>query len=54
MKTRIILFLGAVAVVTLSFTYSKMNSPVAHQTETLTKSSESAPVGGIVADEIVR
>lgn len=54
MKTKIILFLGAVALVTLSFTFSSLNSVAPQHTETATRTAESAPVGGIVADQIVR
>jgi hypothetical protein len=54
MKTKIILLIGAVALVTLSFTFGVSESPSKHVHQNVTVSADSAPVGGFIADEIVK
>jgi hypothetical protein len=52
MKTKAILFIGAAALVTLSFTFvktGKTNSPDQSQAV-----EQSAPIGGFAAEEIVK
>lgn len=53
MKTKISLLIGAVAIVTLSFTFVNNSSPTKELVEQ-TNTSNSAPVGGFVSDEIVK
>jgi uncharacterized secreted protein with C-terminal beta-propeller domain len=52
MKTKAILLIAAAAVVTLSFTFSKANKP-ATKAEQMS-AEQSAPIGGIGADDMVR
>lgn len=54
MKTKIILLLSAVALVTLSFTFSVVNAPVTKEVQNIGNSNGSEPVGGFVADQIVK
>jgi hypothetical protein len=54
MKTKITLFIGAVALVTLSFTFANVKTPHNSPVQATTKSAISAPVGGIVSDEVVK
>lgn len=51
MKTKIILLIGSVALITLSFTFVSVNEPLANDTPN-TASTASAPVGGLYADEV--
>ena len=54
MKTKITLLAGAVALVTLSFTFGVNESPSQNVHQNTSASISSAPVGGFVADEIVK
>lgn len=53
MKTKIMLLIGGVALVTLSFTFGVNDSP-SKQVHQNTNATDSAPVGGFIADEIVK
>ena len=52
MKTKIILLIGAVALVTLSFTFASVNKPLNKETKNITNINVSEPVGGLFADEV--
>lgn len=52
MKTKISLLAGAVALVTLSFTFANVNKPVSKETSKII-ANHSEPVGGLFADEVV-
>lgn len=53
MKTKITLLIGAVALVTLSFTFASVDQPV-QRTEAVAQGNFAAPVGGMIADEVVK
>ena len=53
MKTKITLLIGAVALVTLSFTFANVNKPIAKDMNPSTAMDHSEPVGGLFADEVV-
>jgi hypothetical protein len=53
MKTKIILLIGAVALVTLSFTFSNVEKPIKSSVH-VSLTNASTPVGGIIADEVVK
>jgi hypothetical protein len=52
MKTKAILFIGAAALVTLSFTFVKTGKTNTNKIEP--KSEQGAPVGGFAAEEILK
>jgi hypothetical protein len=52
MKTKAILFIGAAALVTLSFTFVKPAKTDSNKVEL--KSEQSAPIGGFAAEEIIK
>jgi hypothetical protein len=54
MKTKITVLIGAVALVTLSFTFSSNDSASKKSEQKMTSSSDTAPIGGFIADEIVK
>lgn len=55
MKTKIILLIGAAALVTLSFTFANVDtSKNPKPVETVATSHLIAPVGGILSDEVVK
>ena len=54
MKTRITLFLALVALITLSFTFASVDTRNHKQAENINSASASTPVGGLVADEVVK
>ena len=54
MKTKIIVLIGAVSLVTLSFTFTHVNMARPDQTQTATKTVGSEPVGGFAAVEITK
>lgn len=51
MKTRIILLISAVAVVTLSFTFASRNVNKAEKTSATTTVHHDEPVGGFVSED---
>ena len=53
MKTKIILLLAGVAVVTLSFTFAQVQKPLHNETVNSTTERHSEPAGGLFADEVV-
>ena len=53
MKTKIILLFGAIGLITLSFTFTADNKTSANGTTETYKASDSAPVGGLFADDVV-
>lgn len=55
MKTKITLLIGAVALITLSFTFASVDTPKASNTHhDLAKIQNDQPVGGIISDEVVK
>ena len=52
MKNKILIFIGAVAVLTLSFTFVGIETR--NEVEPSTPVAESAPIGGFIADEMVK
>jgi hypothetical protein len=52
MKTKIMLFIGAVALVTLSFTFANVETPKQNRDRAATHSS--SQIGGLVSDEVVK
>jgi hypothetical protein len=54
MKTKLTLLIGAVALVTLSFTFANVDNQTAKQDVNIENSSTSSPVGGIMSDEVVK
>lgn len=54
MKTKITLLIGAVALVTLSFTFATVDNVAEKKIDAIVASDANAPIGGIMADEIVR
>ena len=54
MKTKITLLIGAVALVTLSFTFANVNTKAPQQEQNIANSTVSTPVGGIMSDEVVK
>jgi hypothetical protein len=52
MKTKIMLLLGSVALITLSFTFATVKKPIETETTTV-KVIHSEPIGGLFADEVV-
>ena len=53
MKTKIILFIAAVATVTLSFTFVAVDKP-SHKVELSSTSTPSPEIGGLVSDAVVK
>lgn len=53
MKTKLTLLLGAVAIITLSFTVSNSETPLKEE-QNMSTAISSAPVGGFVADEMIK
>jgi hypothetical protein len=53
MKTKIILLIGAVALVTLSFTFATVNEPLNKESKNISTSIDFEPVGGLFADQVV-
>lgn len=53
MKTKIILLIGSVALVTLSFTFATVQAPPDPSND-LTAAHESSQVGGLISDEVVK
>lgn len=51
MKTKALIFVGVAAIATLSFTFVK---PSTEKYQTEKTVDQSAPVGGVVANEIVK
>lgn len=54
MKSKIILLIGAVALVTLSFTFAQVGAPTPKAASTVDYSNGSEPVGGFVSLEITK
>ncbi len=54
MKTKIILLISAVALVTLSFTFAGIQAPSQKAVEKANLTSNSEPVGGFMGDEVTR
>jgi hypothetical protein len=54
MKTRITLLIGAVALITLSFTFANVDTSKEYQVNESANLELTAPVGGIIADEVIR
>lgn len=54
MKTKITLLIGAVALVTLSFTFANVDKRAVKSPTEQTHSNHSAPIGGLIADEVVK
>lgn len=54
MKTKIILFVAGVALVTLSFTFANVQKPLHKEIVNSTTVSHLEPVGGLFADEVVK
>jgi hypothetical protein len=54
MKTKLTLLLGVVALVTLSFTFANVNSNESKKVQIVAASNNSTPIGGIVADEVIK
>ena len=54
MKAKITLLIGAVALVTLSFTFSNVGPSKPSKVESVSTSVDKGPVGGILAEEVVR
>lgn len=53
MKTKVILFLGAIALVTLSFTFAGVNKPAkAPVMKSTTETTSAQPAGGLYADVV--
>lgn len=52
MKNKIIILIGGVALVTLSFTFANVNQPLYKETKNITNINASEPVGGLFADEV--
>ena len=53
MKTKIILFLGVVALITLSFTFSTNPSKTSHPHE-MTTAQPADEVVGFISDEVIK
>jgi hypothetical protein len=53
MKTKIILFIAAVATVTLSFTFVAVEKP-SHKTELSNNTTANPEIGGFVSDAVVK
>lgn len=54
MKTKITLLIGAVALVTLSFTFATVDETSAKAPIEQSNSNSAGPVGGLIADEVVK
>ena len=55
MKTKIILFIGAVAVITLSFTFVTIETPAHKSVQTNQEmANTSSQIGGLVSDAVVK
>lgn len=54
MKTKITIFIGAVALITLSSTFASVDGQKNRAPEELNLSDVAAPVGGIMSDEVVK
>jgi hypothetical protein len=50
MKTRLILFISAAAIVTLSFTFVSVRSTKSHKVENKSKNMVIEPVGGLTSE----
>ncbi len=53
MKTKIIIFIAAVATVTLSFTFATVEKPV-RNADVTKNSTANAEIGGFVSDSVVK
>lgn len=54
MKTKITILLGAVALVTLSFTFATVENKSHKHVEASQNTGVSSPVGGLMADQVVK
>lgn len=54
MKTKITLFIGLVALVTLSFTFATVEHPKNDASADLTSGKVYDQVGGLISDEVVK
>lgn len=54
MKTKVILFIGAVAVVTLSFTFASVDNPSPKVESLTTNTISNGQVGGFISDTVVK
>ena len=55
MKTKITLLIGAVALVTLSFTFAHVESTQDNKAQDLKSTSQvESPIGGLMSDEVVK
>lgn len=54
MKTKALLLVGAVALVTLSFTFVSATNSKANKVKSSSAAQQEAPVGGLGAEEVVR
>jgi hypothetical protein len=52
MKTKILILVGSAAIVTLSFTFVKVNKN--HTTGKVSQATSQSPVGGFASEEIVK
>lgn len=53
MKTRLMFFIAAVALVTLSFTFATVDNPK-NATKQIESSKAPAQIGGLVSDEVIK
>lgn len=55
MKTKITLLIGAVALVTLSFTFANVESIQQNKPQNVTSDTQvESPIGGLMSDEVVK
>lgn len=54
MKTKITLLIGAVALVTLSFTFASIDAPLKKDSQKMSNISVSEPVGGFISDDVAK
>ncbi len=54
MKAKIIILIGIVALVTLSFTFVQVGTPTPEQGQPVSKMAGSEPVGGFASIEITK
>ena len=54
MKTKLTLLLGTIAVVSLSFTFVSVDSKDQPVSKPSNQTDTSAPIGGIISDEVIR
>ena len=54
MKTKILLFIGAVALVTLSFTFANVQKPAHRPNNVTANATPSSQIGGLVSDAVVK